>query len=101
MGLSLDQYWDLTPKQWKKVLDAFSKRERDLVKQTDFSNFLLGKYVAYAFNDPKKYPKKPFLDKIGDEKDERNESAMMNNSEMERIIRANNIKLKGKEKHGN
>lgn len=26
----------------------------------DFNNFNLGKYIAFAVNDPKKYPKKPF-----------------------------------------
>lgn len=24
---------------------------------------MLGKYIAYAFNDPKHYPNKPFLEK--------------------------------------
>lgn len=28
--------------------------------ETDTLNHLLGRYVTFAFNDPKHYPKKPF-----------------------------------------
>jgi len=28
------------------------------------NNYNLGKYIAYAVNDPKKYPKKPFLSEL-------------------------------------
>lgn len=34
------------------------KRENE---QADFLNHVLGSYIALAVNNPKKYPKKPFL----------------------------------------
>jgi hypothetical protein len=32
-------------------------------------NWLLGKYIAYAVNDPKKYPKEPFMQSEGKSKE--------------------------------
>ena len=36
-------------------------------KQTDYLNFLLGQYIATGVNDPKNYPKLPYLTKDKDE----------------------------------
>lgn len=38
------------------------KKENELQEQ-DFLNHLLGQYITYAFNNPKKYPKKAYLSK--------------------------------------
>lgn len=56
----------------------------------DLNNYNLGKYIAYAVNDPKKYPKKPFLDKP-----EAKESNVMSNEEMEKVMLRNNLILGG------
>jgi len=53
-------------------------------------NFLLGKYVGIAVNDPRKYPNKPFL-----EKTQLEEPKEMSSEEMERMARANTLKLGG------
>ncbi len=55
----------------------------------DISNFNLGKYIAVAVNDPKKYPRKPFLE------EDRAEEKVMTGEEMERIMQRNNIILGG------
>lgn len=47
----------MTPKIFEKYINAFKKRQGLI----DAHNYNLGKYVAIAVNDPKKYPKKPFL----------------------------------------
>lgn len=41
-------------------------KEREVLK--DYHNYLLGRYMIYAYNDPKKYPKKPFL-QVSEKKD--------------------------------
>lgn len=63
--------------------------------EIDVQNHTLGAYIRIAFNDPKKYPKQPFLYKT-DETVERNENKVMTSSEMEQIIRINNKLLGGK-----
>ena len=88
MGLDLHYYWSLNPKQWAKHIKAFENREQKRLREQDLFNFMLGKYVAYAFNDPKHYPSKPFTDKDTDLK-------TMTDEEMERQARRNNIKMGG------
>ena len=56
--------------------------------EKDMFNFMLGKYVAYAFNDPKHYPTKPFTEKNTDLKP-------MTDEEMERQARRNTIRMGG------
>ena len=46
----------------------------------------MGRYAMYAYNDPKKYPKKPWLY-------EEPRKEPMTPEEMERVIRRNNRKL--------
>lgn len=92
--MSIPEYWELTPREFEKVIKVFEQRSQERAREQDAQNYLLGKYIAYAINDPKKYPKKPFLDKLK-EKDERDEKLPMTDSEMERIMRANTIKLGG------
>ena len=47
---------------------------------------MLGQYVAYAFNDPKHYPKHPFTTE---------ELKPMSDEEMEKQARRNTIKMGG------
>ena len=88
IGLDLHYFWSLTPKQYAKHVQVFNQREQQRLKEADMFNFMLGKYIAYAFNDPKKYPSKPFLDNNTDLKP-------MTDEEMERQARRNTIKMGG------
>ena len=88
MGLDLHYYWSLNPKQYAKHVEVFNQKEQQRFKEKDLFNYLLGKYVAYAFNDPKKYPDKPFTEKNTDLKP-------MTDDEMEKQARRNTIKMGG------
>lgn len=88
MGLDLDYYWRLNPKQWAKHVKVFNQREQQRIKEKDMFNWMLGKYVAYAFNNPKHYPSKPFAENDTDLKP-------MTDVEMERQARRNTIKMGG------
>ena len=88
IGLDLHYFWSLNPKQWAKHIEVFNKKEKQRLKEKDLFNFMLGKYVAYAFNDPKHYPSKPFTEKDTDLKP-------MTDEEMEKQARRNTIKMGG------
>jgi hypothetical protein len=88
IGLDLHYFWSLTPKQWAKHVTAFTEKEKQRLKEKDLFNYMLGKYVAYAFNDPKHYPSKPFTEKNTDLKP-------MTDDEMEKQARRNTIKMGG------
>lgn len=88
IGLDLHYYWSLNPKQWAKHIEVFNKKEQSRLREQDLLNHILGKYIAYAFNDPKKYPDKPFLEKNTDLKP-------MTDEEMERQARHNTIRMGG------
>lgn len=88
MGLNLDYFWSLNPKQWVKYVDVFNKKENERLKEKDMFNYMLGKYIAWAVNDPKHYPEKPFTEK-------NKELIEMTDEEMERQARHNTIKMGG------
>jgi hypothetical protein len=88
MGLDLHYFWSLNPKQYAKHVKAFNEKEKERAKEHDLMNYFLGKYIAYAVNDPKKYPSKPFLQKDTDLKP-------MSDDEMEKQARRNTIKMGG------
>ena len=88
IGLDLHYFWSLNPKQWAKHIEVFKKKEEQRFKEKDLFNYMLGKYVAYAFNDPKRYPSKPFTEKNTD-------LEPMTDEEMERQARRNTIKMGG------
>ena len=88
IGLDLHYFWSLTPKQWENHVKVFNQRELQRLKEKDLFNYMLGKYVAFAFNDPKHYPSKPFTDKDTDLKP-------MTDEEMEKQARRNTIKMGG------
>ena len=88
IGLDLHYFWSLNPKQWAKHIKVFNEKEKQRLREKDLFNYLLGKYVAYAFNDPKHYPSKPFTEKDTDLKP-------MTDEEMEKQARRNTIKMGG------
>lgn len=61
IGLTIEAWWNLTPKEALKYFSAYAKRTDQELKKMDVANFILGKYVMYAINDPKHYPDKPIL----------------------------------------
>ena len=88
LGLDLHYFWRLTPKQFVKHIEAYSKKEKNRVIEIDMLNHLLGKYIAIAFNDPKHYPKQSFLST-------ESTIAEMTDDEMEKMARRNTIKMGG------
>ena len=88
IGLDLHYFWSLNPKQWAKHIKAYTEKEQARLKEVDTFNYLLGKYIAFAFNDPKKYPSKPFLENNTDLKP-------MTDEDMEKQARRNTIKMGG------
>lgn len=91
IGLSLDDYWNLNPKQFNKYVKVYNKKQQEEIEKIDTLNYLLGKYICFAFNDVKHYPKKPFL-----ANDKEIKVGNMNDSDMERMCKYNVRKLGGK-----
>lgn len=88
IGLDLHYFWSLNPKQWAKYVKVFNETETQRLKEIDTFNHILGKYIAYAVNDPKHYPKKPFTDNS-------TELKPMTDEEMENQARKNTILMGG------
>ena len=55
VGLSLEDYWNISPKQFEKYIDVYIEKEKERLREEDFISFNLGKYIAYGVNEPKKY----------------------------------------------
>lgn len=89
IGLDLDYFWSLNPKQWAKHIKVFNIKEKNRVKEMDTLNYILGKYIGFAINDPKHYPRKPFLD------NERKELQPLSDNEMEKIALRNTQMMGG------
>lgn len=88
IGLNLHYFWSLNPKQWEKYVKVFNEKEKQRLKEVDTLNYILGKYVAYGVNDPKRYPSKPFTE-------QNTELKPMSDEEMEKQARRNTIKMGG------
>lgn len=88
IGLDLHYFWSLNPNQWTKHLKVFNENERQRLKEIDTLNYLLGKYVGWAINDPKHYPTKPFSEK-------NTKLKPMSDEDMEKQARRNTIKMGG------
>lgn len=88
IGLNLHYFWSLTPKQWSKYVKVFNEKEKQRVKEMDTLNHILGQYIAYAVNDPKKYPRQPFTEID-------TSLSPMTDEEMEKMARRNTIKMGG------
>ena len=88
IGLDLHYFWTLNPKQWEKYVKVFNEKEKQRLKEVDTLNYVLGKYIVFAVNDPKHYPSKPFTEKD-------TELKPMTDEEMERQARRNTIKMGG------
>lgn len=93
IGLKILEYWETEPRYFQKMIRVYIQKEELRAREMDTNNFNLGKYIALAVNDPKKYPKRPFLAK--------EEERKMNTSEMESVARRFTIKAGGLIKHKN
>lgn len=62
--MSYEQYWDSYPNEVNAYISAYIKKQKIQLKDTDFTNWLLGNYISTAFNNPKKYPREQKLSKI-------------------------------------
>lgn len=60
MGLNLHYFWSLNVKQYMKYVRMYNELEKKRIHEIDGLNHILGKYISYAVNDPKKYPKQPY-----------------------------------------
>ena len=88
IGLDLHYFWSLDVKQYIKHINVYNQKQKERIKELDGLNYMLGKYIAYAFNDPKHYPSKPFMEKD-------TELEPMTDEEMEKQARRNTIKMGG------
>lgn len=89
IGLDLHYFWSLDVKQYTKHVKAFNKRHKQRIKDLDGLNYILGKYIAFAVNDPKRYPNKPIMEM------DNTELKPMTDEEMEKQARRNTIKMGG------
>jgi hypothetical protein len=78
----------MQPIKFEKYIEAYIERKEREAQEIDVANYNLGKYIAYAVNDPKKYPKKPFLYK-------EEVKGQMTPEEMEKMAKENTAKLGG------
>ncbi|CAM3608170.1 hypothetical protein ERUR111494_02580 [Erysipelothrix urinaevulpis] len=89
MGLNLDYYWSLNPKQFQKHYDAYNSQVRERVEYDDFINHMLGRYVMIAVHDPENYPEEPFTS-LKTKVEEK-----MTDERMEKIARRNTLLMGG------
>ncbi|MCI8309107.1 MAG: hypothetical protein HFJ45_02625 [Clostridia bacterium] len=89
IGLDLKYFWNLNPKQYQKYLNVYYKKNKKKIRQKDYLNHLLGQYISFAFNNPSRYPEKPFL------AEEREELIEMEAEEMEKQAKINTTMLGG------
>ncbi len=94
IGLDLNYFWSINPNQYRKHLSIYNKKQEEQLKEKDTLNWTMGKYMIYAFNDPKKYPKKPFsLEEKKETKQtdrEMEQQAMIITAQLGGIIHENN-----------
>ena len=89
IGLDLHYFWSLDVNQYAKHIRAYNERQKERIKQIDGLNHILGRYIAFAFNDPKHYPSEPYMTKNNTELEP------MTDDEMEKQARRNTIKMGG------
>jgi len=93
--LDLETYWNLTPTQFRKYLKIYNEKEKERAREADALNHNLGIYIAIAFNNPKRYPKRPFM-----YEKEIEEKKVMTAEEMLNILKRKTLILGGDIKYG-
>lgn len=51
------------PALFKKHVDVYTQKEKNRVIEQDILNHILGRYIGFAVNDPKSYPRQAILDR--------------------------------------
>ncbi len=88
IGLDLHYFWSLDVKQYAKHVRVYNQNKKERYREKDFMNYMLGKYISFAVNEPSKYPNKPFMA-------EEEKHTDMTESEMERQAKINTVLLGG------
>lgn len=57
----MEKYWSETPKIFRKRVEVYQEMLEERVIEVDAVNYNLGIYIAMAVNNPRKYPKKPYM----------------------------------------
>ena len=89
IGLDLHYFWSLNVKQFMKHIKVYNQKEKERIQEIDSLNHVLGKYIGWAINDPKHYPKKPYSDKSTEP------LRKMSIDEMEKQARINTMRMGG------
>lgn len=89
IGLNLHYFWSLNVNQFMKYVKVFNQKERERIQEIDSLNHVLGKYIGWAINDPKHYPKNPFSNNTTEE------LKPMTISDMEKQARINTMRMGG------
>lgn len=68
MGLTYEQYWSdtMTPNLLVKYANAYARKRQSELEMIDATNHQLGRYIAFAFHAPDKYPKNPAMSDTAD-----------------------------------
>ena len=90
IGLDLEYFWHIDPVCFRKHLRVFSRQRDADNKRLDNLNYILGQYIMYAFNNPKKYPKTPLLSDLENTRNKKQTSQTM-----EEMARLNTLMLGG------
>ena len=63
IGLKIDEYWNLSPAEFRNCVAGFNSKQKAEIERADALNHILGRYISFAVNDPKHYPRKPIVAK--------------------------------------
>ena len=61
IGIHVAEFWELTIGEFTRCLDGYKDLVERQNKRQDHLNHILGNYIATGVNNPKKYPKEPYL----------------------------------------
>lgn len=97
IGLDLDTYWNkIDPAQFEKYIKVYQEKAKEKAIEQDMQNYNLARYIAIGVNDPKKFPREPYLAKeLKGEEDK-----VMTAIEMEKVAESMTYKLGGVIKDG-
>lgn len=92
VGLDLDTYWNkIDPAQFEKYIEVYRDQAKERAIEQDMQNYNLARYIAIGVNDPKKFPREPYLAKELKQEEDR----VMTAIEMERVAESMTFKLGG------
>lgn len=78
IGIKPDEWWNLTPREGRLYFKANALKNKRTLELLDTANFILGRYIRIAFNDPKHYPDKPAFLQEPDDGEQTTETTRLN-----------------------